>query len=121
MPLNILFLFPEDMHADCISAYGNPHIYSPLLDRLVDTGFSFPQNYCAGSDSSAVCVPSLAMLMSGKHWLNTNHELQGERTFPDLLRESGYTTFITGNWHNGGESTSARLRGRALSVTRGDE
>ena len=105
---NVLFLFPEDMRADCISAYGNPHIRAPELDNLVNRGFSFRQNYCAGANSGAVCVPSRAMLMTGKPWFHIDDGLTKDCIFPELMREQGYATFITGKWHNGDSSV---LRG----------
>ena len=63
---NILFLFADDQRADTIGAWGNPHIRTPHLDRLVARGFSFRGNYCFGGNSGAVCIPSRAMLMSGR-------------------------------------------------------
>ena len=72
---NILFLFADDQRADSIHAHGNPHIETPNLDRLVRRGFSFRRNYCFGSDSGAVCVPSRAMLMSGRHYFAVDHKL----------------------------------------------
>ena len=112
---NILFLFPEDMRVDCLSVYGNPHIRTPHLDRLVSRGFSFRRNYCAGANSGTVCIPSRAMLMSGKHWMHSNNKLHGETTFPELLRQDGYTTFIAGKWHNGAESALRSFeRGQAV-------
>ena len=112
---NILFLFAEDMRADTISSYGNSQIRTPHLDGLVARGFSFRQNYCAGSNSGAVCIPSRAMLMSGKYWMHTNNELDGEFIFPELFRQNGYTTFITGKWHNQKASALRGFeRGKAL-------
>ena len=66
---NIVFLFADDQRADTIAAHGNPHIQTPNLDSLVEDGFSFRRNYCAGSFSGAVCVASRAMLMTGRHWM----------------------------------------------------
>src|SRR5690242_2960494 len=63
---NILILFADDQRADTIAAWGNRHIKTPNLDRLVKGGFSFRNNYCFGSNSGAVCVPSRAMLMTGR-------------------------------------------------------
>ncbi|HRI14488.1 MAG TPA: sulfatase-like hydrolase/transferase, partial [Verrucomicrobiota bacterium] len=71
-PPNILFLFADDQRADTIGAWGNPDIDTPRLDRLVRSGFSFRANYCFGGNSSAVCVPSRAMLMSGRTWFRVD-------------------------------------------------
>ncbi len=98
---NIVFLFADDQRADTIGAWGNPHIQTPNLDRLVARGFSFRGNYCFGGNSGAVCIPSRAMLMSGRTWYKTPHSLEGVTTFPEHLRRHGYETFATGKWHNG--------------------
>src|SRR5689334_6924647 len=112
---NILFLFADDQRADTIAAWGNRHIRTPTLDRLVGRGFSFRNNYCFGSNSGAVCIPSRAMLMSGRTWLDVNHQLDGVKLLPELLRESGYTVFATGKWHNGQKSFfRAFPRGRSV-------
>src|SRR5689334_25273215 len=111
---NILFLFADDQRADTIAAWGNRHIRTPTLDRLVGRGFSFRNNYCFGSNSGAVCIPSRAMLMSGRTWLDVNHDLQGVKLL-QLLREAGYETFATGKWHNGEASfVRAFPRGRSI-------
>ncbi len=101
---NILFLFADDQRADTVAAWGNPHLQTPHLDRLAAEGFSFRNNYCFGSNSGAVCVPSRAMLMSGRTWFNVPHTLAGVVTFPERFRQQGYETFGTGKWHNGQES-----------------
>jgi len=111
---NILFLFADDQRADTIAAWGNPHIRTPHLDRLVASGFSFRRAYIFGGNSGAVCMPSRAMLMSGRTWFHVNSEtLAGARMFPEVLREQGYETFATGKWHNGQASwLRAFQRGR---------
>src|SRR5213592_4496751 len=98
---NILFLFADDQRADTIGAWGNPHIDTPNLDGLAARGYSFRNNYCFGANSGAVCVPSRAMLMSGRTWFDVEHNLAGVKLLPELLREQGYTAFATGKWHNG--------------------
>jgi arylsulfatase A-like enzyme len=112
---NVLFLFADDQRADTIAAWGNRHIRTPNLDRLVRRGFSFRNNYCFGSNSGAACVPSRAMLMTGRTWFDVRANLDGAALLPELLRASGYTAFATGKWHNGRPSfLRAFPRGRSV-------
>ncbi|MBI1353903.1 MAG: sulfatase-like hydrolase/transferase [Acidobacteria bacterium] len=97
---NIVLLFADDQRADTIGAWGNPHIQTPNLDRLAREGFSFKSNYCLGGNSGAVCVPSRAMLNSGKAYFRIPMDLDGEKTLGEMLRQTGYKTYGIGKWHN---------------------
>lgn len=112
---NVLILFADDQRADTIGAWGNAHIRTPNLDRLARRGLSFRGNYCFGSNSGAVCVPSRAMLLSGRTWFDVRHDLEGATLLPELLRAGGYATFAAGKWHNG-QASCARAFPEARSV-----
>lgn len=58
---NILFLFTDQLRADCIGALGNSQIQTPNLDRLVREGTTFTQCYTP----SPVCMPARHALTSG--------------------------------------------------------
>jgi arylsulfatase A-like enzyme len=97
---NVLILFADDQRADTIAALGNSQIRTPNLDRLVSQGTSFTRAYCMGSLQGAVCVPSRAMLLTGRTLFHVKDDLKGQPTWPEAFANAGYTTFFTGKWHN---------------------
>src|ERR1043166_1963523 len=112
---NILFLFSDDQRADTIAALGNREISTPNLDRLVKSGTSFTRAYCMGAQQGAVCVPSRAMLMTGRTLFRIKENLEGQTTWPEMFAHAGYATFLTGKWHNGAASVvRAFHQGKAI-------
>lgn len=101
---NILFLFADDQRADTIAALGNPHIQTPNLDRLVHSGLAFNRAYMQGGMNAATCVPSRAMLLSGRSLFRIDEKLMRDETWPAAFGRAGYSTFMTGKWHNGPSS-----------------
>lgn len=112
---NVLFLFADDMRADTIAALGNKHIRTPNLDGLVRGGTAFRNAHVLGSMSGAVCMPSRAMLMSGRTLFRVPMDLRGTETMGEVFRRSKYQTFGIGKWHNGQESF-ARCFGESSAV-----
>lgn len=100
---NILFFFTDDQRFDTIHALGNEHIITPNMDSFVRNGTIFTNAYIMGSMSGAVCMPSRAMLMSGRglfHLEGAGKVIPPEHvTLPEVLRKAGYATFETGKWH----------------------
>ena len=101
---NVLILFADDQRADTIAALGNRRIRTPNLDRLASQGTAFTRTYCMGSLQGAVCVPSRAMLLTGRTLFHVKEDLEGQPTWPEAFAKEGYTTFLTGKWHNHAES-----------------
>ena len=102
---NILFLFADDMRSTTIRALGNNEIITPNLDRLVQNGTAYVNNYIMGGTSGAVSMPSRAMLMTGRNLFSLDREGQSipmEHTIMgETLNNAGYQTFGIGKWHNG--------------------
>ena len=105
---NVLFFFTDDQRFDTIAALGNPHIHTPNMDKLAAQGIAFTHAHIPGGTSGAVCMPSRAMLHTGRYLFQldgagesipADHILLGE-----TLRQHGYNTFGTGKWHNGPSS-----------------
>src|SRR5438067_8336767 len=82
---NVVFLFTDDQRADTIAALGNTHIKTPNLDKLVARGTTFRRAYCMGSMQGAVCVPSRAMVLTGRSLFRTNEALKGLTTWPEMF------------------------------------
>lgn len=101
---NILFLFADDQRADTIAALGNPVIKTPNLDRLARSGMAFNRAYMQGGLNGATCVPSRAMLLSGQNLFHIDENLMRAETWPEAFGRAGYTTFVSGKWHNGDAS-----------------
>ncbi|MCE9553728.1 MAG: sulfatase-like hydrolase/transferase [Planctomycetes bacterium] len=115
---NILLFFADDQRADTIAALGNPVIKTPSLDRLCHRGLAFTRAYMQGGFNAATCVPSRAMLLSGQSLFHVDEQLLRDQTWPAAFGRAGYTTFMTGKWHNGEKSVPASFQ-NARSVFTG--
>lgn len=105
-PPSVLVLLSDDQRADTIGALGNPHLRTPAVDALVARGTMCDRAYCMGSMQGAVCVPSRAMMLSGRSLFRIDEQLRGCDTWPEAFARAGYRTFLTGKWHNGAASAT---------------
>ena len=115
---SVLVLFMDDQQADTIAALGNSHIQTPNLDRLVKRGVAFRRAYMMGGMQGATCVPSRAMLLSGRSLFHIDEKLLRDETWPAAFGRAGYATFMSGKWHNTAPSVGKSFQ-RARSVFTG--
>lgn len=105
MKPNILFILTDDQRFDTIRAMGNAAISTPNLDRLAARGACFSHAHIPSGTSGAVCMPSRAMLNSGRslyHLEGVGGNIPPEHTtMGEAFRQNGYRTIGIGKWHNG--------------------
>ena len=109
---NILFINTDQHTWNAVSAYGNPHIRTPHIDRLHRNGISFMRSYC----SDPVCAASRASWMTGlynsENGVPFNFGLMHE-DIPDLgqiLNRNGYDAVHSGKWHVDGRPVRMSFR-----------
>ena len=106
---NIVWIMSDDLGYGEISAMPgrtNTNISTPNVDALMASGITFTDAYAG----EAVCAPSRAAFMTGRHTGHTHirgnlpfegHDLplrQNDTTFLQLLQGSGYRTVCVGKW-----------------------
>ena len=105
---NILFLLTDDQRFDTVAALGNTQVHTPNLDALIACGTAFTQAHIMGGSSGAVCMPSRAMLHTGRSLWRIHREGQsidpGHALMCEHFRNHGYETFGAGKWHNSPQS-----------------
>ena len=106
---NIILIMSDDMGYSDIGSYGS-EIATPNLDKLARNGIRYTQFY-----NGARCCPTRASLMTGLYphqagmgWMiGTDYNLPGYEaelnkncvTIAEVLKQSGYNTYMTGKWH----------------------
>ena len=113
---NFVLFISDDVSFDDLGCYGHPHIETPSIDALAAGGMRFDNAYLTTSS----CSPSRCSIITGRYPHNTGApELHSKLPdsqirFPELLREAGYHTALSGKNHMFGN------RGRAFDrITKG--
>ena len=98
---HVLIIKTDDQSNQTVGAYGNPLMVTPNMDMLAAEGTRFTAAYNMGCWSPAVCIPSRTMFMYGKQlWEAKNiNRTNAPKSMPEIFKENGYHTFMTGKWH----------------------
>jgi len=105
---NILLFVCDDLRFDALGCMGDPIVETPNLDRLARDGVCFNRCYLPGGSAPAVCMPSRAMIHTGRSLFHIEEEGRHipveHTTMGEYMRSAGYRSFHTGKWHNCRES-----------------
>jgi arylsulfatase len=102
---NIILIITDDQGYGDLGFTGNPHVQTPVLDKLAQESVRLNQFYV-----SPVCAPTRASLMTGRYSLRTGVRdtynggaimATEEVTIAEMLQDAGYRTGIFGKWHLG--------------------
>src|SRR5210317_1163174 len=98
---NIIFFIADDWSQEDVGAYGHPSIQTPNIDSLAAAGMRFDNAYLTTSS----CSPTRCSIITGRYPHNTGapelHSIlpDDQIRFPELLREAGYYTALSGKNH----------------------
>ncbi|MCA9029587.1 MAG: sulfatase-like hydrolase/transferase [Planctomycetaceae bacterium] len=96
---NIIFIITDQQRFDTIAELGFPYMDTPHLDRMVREGVTFTNCHI----TAASCAPSRASLFTG-YYPHTTGILKNadkwERSWIELLNESGYRCVNVGKMHS---------------------
>jgi arylsulfatase A-like enzyme len=106
--LNFVVILADDLGYGDLGSFGHPAHRTPHLDRLAEEGVRFTDFYVP----APVCTPTRAAFLTGRYPLragltallwpeDTTGLPPGELTLPELLRQAGYATHLSGKWHLG--------------------
>jgi len=107
---NIVYFMADELGYYELSLMGHPHFETPHIDRLAKEGVRFTQALAG----SAVCAPTRAVLMTGKHSGHASVRANGggtplradEVTIASMLKDAGYATGGFGKWGCGGRGST---------------
>jgi len=108
---NVIYILADDLGYGEVGYNGQKMIKTPELDTLAARGMRFTDHYCG----NAVCAPSRASLVTGKHpghaYIRANSPgypvgqtpiPANSETIGKLMKRAGYTTACIGKWGLGG-------------------
>ena len=109
---NFIIIFTDDQGYQDLGCYGSPNIKTPHIDKMAEEGMKFTSFY-----AQTVCGPARASLLTGSYPMRIERASHddgliphpamslNEITLPELLKEQGYKTGMSGKWDVAGRRT----------------
>ena len=106
---NVIVILADDLGYGDVGANGGKRVPTPNIDSLARTGIRFTDGYV----TAAVCAPSRAGLLTGRHQSRFGFEFNPvgrneslgppltETTIAQVMNRAGYSTGMVGKWHIG--------------------
>ncbi len=124
---NVLIIYTDDHRYSGIHALGAQAVETPNMDLLANSGIVFDNAFLMGSFSGATCIPSRAMLHTGRDLFKLKgqgHNIpEGHTTIGESFQQANYNTYIVGKWHQDNASLirsfdeGASIMGRGVYLT----
>ena len=97
---NIVLILIDDFGYENVTANGGESYKTPVMDELAAKGVRFEECHV-----QPLCTPTRVELMTGmsnrRNYANFGFLDPSQKTFGNLLKESGYATCVTGKWQLG--------------------
>ena len=99
---NVVLFIADDVSWNDYGCYGNPAARTPNIDALADAGIRFDRAYLTASS----CSPSRSSIITGRYPHNNGKAAELHQPislhlpwFPEILKQSGYYTALSGKHH----------------------
>ena len=99
---NVILFIADDVSWNDVGCYGNTAARTPHIDALASRGIRFDRAFLTASS----CSPSRSSIITGRYPHNTGKAAELHQAisghlpwFPELLRDAGYYTALSGKHH----------------------
>lgn len=98
---NVLWICTDQQRFDTLGCMGNPHVRTPNIDALAESGVLFANAFC----QNPVCTPSRASFLTGRYPRTTRARQNGQAIPPGevlvtkMLADAGFDGGLSGKLH----------------------